>query len=146
MAFSRVKLADNYDNDVLALPHVSVPPGERLRVSKPSTPPDLIGLGQRLRDPVPVLGQQVRMPLRDVALTLVRQLYRTLEVGARISGHPTSPFTAEPLVRLTSRCSGRPSGPPLIGRTFGRSFIIAGPPQLSNRLELADAECPTFVS
>lgn len=63
---------------MLALSDVSVPTRKQPDTPETNTPADLIGLGQRLCNPVSVFWQQIGVSLRDVALALVRQLHLTL--------------------------------------------------------------------
>lgn len=103
VTFTRVSFADHDDDHMLALPNVSVPPREQPGTPEPNTLADLIGLGQRFCNSVSVLRQQIGMSLRNVVFPLVRRLYLTLEVRARVSGHRGPPFPQASLVRLTLR-------------------------------------------
>jgi hypothetical protein len=100
MTLTWIDLADHHDDDMLALPKVSIPPREQLGGPEPNAPAHSIGFGQGFRNPISVLRQQIRMSLGDMALPLLRQLDFTLKVRARIAIHRAPLF-----VILTFACA-----------------------------------------
>jgi hypothetical protein len=104
VARTRLAFTNNYDNDVLALPQVSVPSRKKPGTAEPNARPDLIRVGQGFCDPMPLLWQQIWMSLGNVTLTLLRQVNLTRQIGARKPAHHDSPFN---LRSLTARYEPR---------------------------------------
>jgi hypothetical protein len=99
VARTRLAFTNNYDNDVLALPQVSVPSRKKPGTAEPNARPDLIRVGQGFCDPIPMLWQQIGMSLGNVTLTLLRQVNLTRQIGARKPAHHDSPFHLRSLTR-----------------------------------------------
>lgn len=95
MAIAWIQITDHYDDHVLSRANISVPSREQPDAPEPSAPAHLIGLREGLGDPATMLWKQVRMSLRDVALTLLRELDVALQIGvvrgdARLPPDPAS--------------------------------------------------------
>jgi hypothetical protein len=104
VARTRLAFAHHYDNDVLALPQVSVPSRKKPGAAKPNARPDLIRVGQGFCDSLPMLWQQIGMSLGNVTRTLRRQVDLTRQIGARKPAHHDSPFNLGSLTGQVQGC------------------------------------------
>jgi len=136
VARTRLAFANHYDNDVLALPQVSVPSSKKPGAAEPNALPDLIRVGQGFCDSMPMLWQQIWMSLGNMTLTLLRQVDLTRQIGARKPAHDDSPFN---LRSLTGReMSGTPRG-----TSTGRSRGAASAPLSCGRLRRPQLNGPS---
>jgi hypothetical protein len=102
VALLRGALTDDHDDDVLALPDVSISARKQLGAAESSTCTDVIRCGQGLRQTWPVLGQKIGMPFGNGTLPFLWQLDFTVQVGTRKPTTHASPFCIR---RLTARFS-----------------------------------------
>ena len=71
MSFGRVHLADDDDDHVPAATRIIVPPRKQLGAPEAGAVPNLIGIREGLRNAFMVIGEKVRMSLRDVTRAFV---------------------------------------------------------------------------
>ena len=116
MARTRLASAHHHDNDVLALPQVSVPSRKKPGAAKPNALPDLIRVGQGFCDSMSMLWQQIGMSLGNVTRMLAVRSTSPADIGARKPAHDDSPFS---LRSLTGQVQWR-SSPHRLQRWVGR--------------------------
>jgi len=87
MALSGFGLTDDNDHHVLPSLNISVPAREQPGVPEPDASPNLVGTGQGLGHPLPVLREQIGMPFSDVTFPFLGQLDLSVKVGAREPAH-----------------------------------------------------------
>ena len=101
-------LTDDHDDDVLALPDVSILTRKQLGAAESGACTDVIRGGQCLRKAWPVLGQKIAMPFGNVTLPFLCQLDFTVQVGTKKSTNHASPLCIR---RLDGRNAGDPAPP-----------------------------------
>src|SRR5436309_16079247 len=80
-------LAHNHDNNVFAAIQIIIPSRKQLGAAEALAPSDLIRIRQCGGEAISVLGQEVRVALGDMMLSLVAQLDLVAQILAGKSRH-----------------------------------------------------------
>jgi hypothetical protein len=96
MSLGWLGLAHNDDDTVLPASEIAEPTREQLGVARTLAQADLIGVTYSLNDTLPVVWEQVRVLLRNVALALFAQLDLASQVRTADPTHSAAP-RASPL-------------------------------------------------
>ena len=87
MAASRISIADDNHNDVLATSQVGIPAREHSCARESDAATNLIGINQGFRDQVPMFRQEIRVMLLCVTFPLFCQRYLRAQIWTKELAH-----------------------------------------------------------
>ena len=92
MASNRPGIGYNNHDDILSAAHAVKPAREQTGIAETRAATDLVGVGQSVRNPPPMLGQQIGMIFGDVTFPLIAQFDLSGQIRASEPYHRSLPL------------------------------------------------------